>query len=490
MSRGLRAALVALAAVGCGVSPYDLNRPSDRDGGVTGDGGGDGDGGGGRLDAPTCVATGPDDTCDELDQDCDGIVDNAFDKDNDPNNCGTCGHRCVGEGALQTCTGGVCTLVGCQPGFADLDSDPLTCEYRCPLFPTIAEDCNGVDDDCDGVVDEDLPPPPTGQCRTQPGTPCEGTTMVCATRAGVTRWYCAYPATVEFDPTVPNGIVLSEQLCDGADGDCDGVVDDSFPDLGAACDDGGIGVCRDGGIRRCDPADPTRTTCDLTALPDPLPPSAEACDGRDNDCNGVVDDATGPGRVIDAMVHVQIAALDFYIDAYEASRPDATLASVGNSEARACSNPQVLPWRAATFATAAAACAAAGKTLCSATQWESACAGAPATAYPYGDLFVRDRCNTESFDGVPGGADDDVLVATGALAGCQSTVGAFDLSGNLKEWTDDITGQAGGVDIAVVRGGAYDSPGLGATCGFRTSRATVDTVLPTIGFRCCKLTPP
>ena len=479
---------LGLTLAACGVNPYNLNGGSDGDAGSRD--GGDGDGGASTIDAAACAPTGPDDTCDELDNDCDGVVDNAFDKLRDPNNCGTCGHRCASPGAIQTCDNGSCTLVGCQPGFADLDVDPLTCEYRCPLFPTVAETCNGIDDDCDGVIDEDLGAPPTGECRTTPGTPCAGTTMVCATRGGVTRWYCDYAATVEFDPSVPNGIALVEQRCDGQDGDCDGVVDDSFPDLGTTCDDGGVGACRDGGVRRCDPATPTQTTCDLSVLPDAVAPSAEACDGIDNDCNGTVDDGTGPGRVIDAMVHVTTGGLDFYIDTYEASRPDATVLSAGASSARACSKPMAVPWRAATFATAQAACAAAGKVLCTSPQWSTACAGSPATSYPYGDVFDGQRCNTESYDGVPGGTDDDVLLTTGAMPQCRATVGAFDLSGNLKEWTDDLTGTSGGVNIAVLRGGAYDSPGLGATCGFRTSRATVDTVLPTIGFRCCRATAP
>lgn len=84
-----------------------------------------------------------------------------------------------------------------------------------------------------------------------------------------------------------------------------------------------------------------------------------------------------------------------------------------------------------------------------------------------------------------------MLVPTGSLAMCTSDDQVFDLSGNLKEWTNDITGQTpGGTDIAVLRGGAFDTPQHGATCEFRTSRAAIDTILPTIGFRCCSDTAP
>ena len=46
------------------------------------------------------------------------------------------------------------------------------------------------------------------------------------------------------------------------------------------------------------------------------------------------------------------------------------------------------------------------------------------------------------------------------------------------------------VDIAVLRGGAFDTPAIGATCDFRTSRAAVNILEPTYGFRCCRATAP
>ena len=487
--RQTHALLLVVALAGCGLRPFDLNGDNgdddDSDGGGDGDGGiGDGDAG---IDAPLCTPIGIDDQCNELDDDCDGVVDQAFDKQNDSSNCGTCNHRCIGTGAVQRCAAGQCEFVVCQPGFADLDADPLTCEYMCPLFPARVEDCNGFDDDCDGIVDETLPPPPGGQCRVTAGTPCAGTTMICETRGPQTRWWCDYDAAVEFDPSVPNGIVLAEQRCDGEDGDCDGIEDDTFTDLGQECDNGGLGVCRDVGERICDPGDPSQTTCDLSVLPDAGTAVAEACDGLDNNCDGVVDNNSGPDAIVDSMTHVQIGALNYYVDTYEASHPDATAMATGVSAARSCSNPGVLPWRNVSFNVAQAACMSAGKALCTATQWQTACEGMANTVYPYGNSFSAAACNTEPHDSIPGGNDDDSMVATGSLAACVAAPGALDLSGNLKEWTNEITGQTtGGTNIAVLRGGAYDSPAAGATCDFRTSRAAVNVLEPSYGFRCCR----
>jgi hypothetical protein len=498
-------ALLAIAA--CDLDTYELGGgaidPTGDGGAVdpTGDGGSggtpDATGGGGPPDAMACVVTGADDTCNDADDDCDGVVDDLIDKQNDPENCGTCGNRCSVPGAIQECRSGGCVFVTCLPGFVDLDSAVPGCEYQCPVFPPADEDCNGVDEDCDGMVDEaaDLPPAPANLCRTQAGTPCAGTVARCQPRGTppITRWYCDYPAAVEFDPSQPNGIFLEEQRCDGLDGDCDGQPDDSFTDLGQACDDGNLGICRDPGLRACDPADPSRTICDLSAPPGPAgSATAETCNGLDDNCDGMVDNPPTPTTRIDSMTTVALGAGGFLIDTYEASRPDATMSSEGVDTARSCSNPAVLPWRAPTYAAAVAACAAAGKQLCSPAQWLAACEGTAGNTYPYGDDASANACNAEPFDGVPTGSDDDVLVATGdpRLAACVSADGVHDLSGNLKEWTADITGETSdGTDIAVLRGGAYDTPLLGATCAFRSSRAAVTSVLPTIGFRCCAPAP-
>ena len=81
---------------------------------------------------------------------------------------------------------------------------------------------------------------------------------------------------------------------------------------------------------------------------------------------------------------------------------------------------------------------------------------------------------------------DSRVEPSGALAMCVSPDGALDLSGNVKEWTADPRGTtSGGARIYVVRGGSHESPELGLTCATDLSRATEDTLLPTLGFRCC-----
>ena len=427
-------------------------------------------------------------SCDGKDNDCDGVVDNGFDIQNDPLNCGGCGQTCMLVNAIGGCNGGQCVISACQPGYTSLDGDPSNgCEYQCPVTPVGVESCNGLDDDCNGVVDDAAviaaQKPIQALCYPAAGTPCAGADFVCL---GQTGWKCNYGPGVEVSAS--GTLAFVESKCDGVDGNCNGQVDEAFADLGTECDNGLLGACRDSGKRICDPMDVTQTVCDLTPLPNPTPgsPSAEACNGLDDDCDGLVDDS-----IVDDMVVVTVGMTSFSIDRYEASRPDATSSNAGLKESRRCVKPNVLPWTKATQAEALAACQSTGARLCTANEIVAACAGAAGNAYPYGATYQPLTCNGLDYDGVPGGANDNVLVPTGAAAlpMCATPLGIYDLSGNAAEWTSTVTGTTGAplnLSIYVAKGGSYLSPSAGLTCQFDLSRYASNAILPELGFRCCK----
>jgi uncharacterized protein (TIGR03382 family) len=243
----------------------------------------------GGVVGDTCAPGAPapsDATCDAIDDDCSGQADEDFAAA--PTTCGVGACAAVGE---TTCAGGV---VGdtCTPG-----------------APTADTDCDGVDDDCDGLVDDDFAGAETqcgvGACaatgRTScvggvivdscvPGAPsaddtqCDGVDNDCSgevdedfaeTSTSCGNGACAATGTLScqdgqvVDSCVPTAPPAPEDgVCDGVDNDCSGEVDEDFRPTRTTCGEGrcertGRTSCLDGAVvdscevpPDCDPDDP------------------------------------------------------------------------------------------------------------------------------------------------------------------------------------------------------------------------------------------
>jgi len=143
---------------------------------------------------------------------------------------------------------------------------------------------------------------------------------------------------------------------------------------------------------------------------------------------------------------------------------------VGAYQPMAVSRPGARPNAYVQGLVARAACVAAGKRLCTAAEFRTACRGEADQKYPYGPDYVAGACNVER-DDHPAlvlhanasfghldprldrvvGKDGPLVHETGATPRCASAWGpdaAYDMVGNLDEWVDDGAGAFAGAFFA------------------------------------------
>jgi hypothetical protein len=234
-------------------------------------------------DSDAAVHPGADESCNGIDDDCDGEVDEEdavdaatwyADVDSD------------GYGDMASTT----AACGQPSGFVgnDFDCD----DGDAAVSPDADEICNGMDDDCDGTVDEDgAVDAPTWYADDDGDSygDLADTFEACYSPSGYVS------DSSDCDDTDSTINPAAAEVCDGVDNDCDGLVDpDDADDASTWYADADADGFGDASASLTSCVVPSGHVSDDTDCDDSdasaHPGATEYCDGVDTDCDGVLDE--------------------------------------------------------------------------------------------------------------------------------------------------------------------------------------------------------
>ena len=149
------------------------------------------------------------------------------------------------------------------------------------------EECNNIDDDCNGQVDDregcqkctqdqDCPPE-RSSCRAGVCILLCKDDSICVDQERCLQGFC--------QPCLDGGRRSSKEVCNGKDDDCDGVVDNGLAPR--SCYNGPAGTA---GVGRCKAGTQACKGGVWGACTDEVKPATETCNGKDDDCDGSIDE--------------------------------------------------------------------------------------------------------------------------------------------------------------------------------------------------------